>query len=135
MGISVGWSEPRRAGGLIVFICLGLGFPAFDCPAHAIVLESNPSHDARLTVAPARAVLRFNSTIEHGLSHASLEDRQGKPLAASLALRPGGPARLSIPLPVLGPGTYVLRYRVLATDGHITAGVLRFHVLAAPAQE
>ncbi|MGH8582969.1 MAG: copper resistance CopC family protein [Gammaproteobacteria bacterium] len=132
MRISVGWSEPRRGGCVIVFICLGLGFPAFDCPAHAIVLESNPSHDARLAAPPMRAVLRFNSKIEHGLSHASLEDDQGKPLAASLALQPGGTDRLSISLPVLGPGTYVLRYRVLATDGHITTGVLRFRVLAAP---
>ncbi len=132
MGISFRRSAPRRGGCLIVFMCLGLGFPAFEVPAHAIVLESNPGHDARLAAPPARAVLRFNSKLEHGLSHASLEDSQGRMLIASLALQPGGPDRLSIPLPVLGPGTYVLRYRVLATDGHITAGVLRFHVLAAP---
>ncbi|MGH8581980.1 MAG: copper resistance protein CopC [Gammaproteobacteria bacterium] len=31
-------------------------------------------------------------------------------------------------MPALAPGTFVLRYRVLAADGHITEGVLRFHL-------
>jgi len=38
------------------------------------------------------------------------------------------PDRLTIPLKPLDPGVYVLRYRVLAVDGHITEGVLRFTV-------
>jgi methionine-rich copper-binding protein CopC len=41
------------------------------------------------------------------------------------------PDRLVIPLPHLGAGVYVLRYRVLAVDGHITEGVLRFTVNVA----
>jgi copper resistance protein C len=50
----------------------------------------------------------------------------------TLALPPGGaettPDRLTIPLEALSPGAYVLRYRVLAVDGHITEGALRFTV-------
>ena len=41
------------------------------------------------------------------------------------------PDRLTIPLQPLVPGVYVLRYRVLAVDGHITEGALRFTVGAA----
>ncbi|MGH7300090.1 MAG: copper resistance protein CopC, partial [Candidatus Rokuibacteriota bacterium] len=52
------------------------------------------------------------------------------PVAVAL---PGGdmaatPDRITIPLEPLEPGVYVLRYRVLAVDGHITEGVLRFTV-------
>ena len=39
--------------------------------------------------------------------------------------------RLVIPLRPLPPGTYVVRFKVLAADGHITAGALRFSVQAA----
>ena len=42
------------------------------------------------------------------------------------------PERLVIPLQPLAPGTYVLRYRVLAADGHLTEGALRFTVGASP---
>src|SRR6202035_2242496 len=38
------------------------------------------------------------------------------------------PDRVVIPLSPLAPGVYVLRYRVLAVDGHITEGALRFTV-------
>jgi len=38
------------------------------------------------------------------------------------------PDRLVIPLGSLPPGVYVLRYKVLAVDGHITEGALRFRV-------
>jgi methionine-rich copper-binding protein CopC len=33
-----------------------------------------------------------------------------------------------IPIRSLAPGEYTLRYRVLAVDGHITEGALRFTV-------
>ena len=50
----------------------------------------------------------------------------------ALALPPADaeatPDRLTIPLEALGPGAYVLRYRVLAVDGHVTEGALRFTV-------
>ncbi len=37
--------------------------------------------------------------------------------------------RIELPLTPLAPGAYVVRYKVLAVDGHITEGVLRFSVL------
>ena len=37
-----------------------------------------------------------------------------------------------MPLSPLPPGVYVVRYRVLAADGHVTEGALRFTVKAAP---
>lgn len=37
--------------------------------------------------------------------------------------------RIVLPLGSLRPGAYVVRYKVLAADGHITEGALRFTVL------
>ena len=39
------------------------------------------------------------------------------------------PDRIVFPLGSLRPGAYVVRYKVLAADGHITEGALRFTVL------
>jgi len=105
------------------------------CPmparGHAIVLESSPTHDATLARPPERIVLRFNSKIEKRLTRVTLTAGDGATVPVPIAIQ--GPEvaaqdRLVIPLRPLGPGTYVLRYRVLATDGHITEGALRFTV-------
>ena len=102
--------------------------------AHAIVLESIPARDAVLDHAPERAILRFNSKIEKRLSRVTLSMGGGAPVAAPIANDPPGgdqqPDRLVVPLRPLPPGAYVLRYKVLSADGHITEGAIRFTVTA-----
>jgi copper resistance protein C len=98
---------------------------------HAIVLESSPVHDAVLVRSPERIVLRFNSKIEKRLTRVTLAAGDGAAVPMPIAIQaPEAEShdRLVIPLRPLGPGTYVLRYRVLAADGHITEGALRFTV-------
>ncbi len=80
--------------------------------------------------SPKTISLRLNSRIEHGLSRFTLE-RNGGQEATALLAEPRGPDRILVHLPALAPGTSVLRYRVLAADGHITEGVLRFHLTPA----
>jgi len=99
--------------------------------AHAIVLESSPIHDATLARSPERVVLRFNSKIEKRLTRVTLAAGQSAPVPVQIAMAGAeaeAPDRLVIPLGPLPPGVYVLRYKVLAVDGHITEGVLRFRV-------
>ena len=97
---------------------------------HAIVLESSPVHDAVLERAPGQVTLRFNSKIEKRFTRITLAAGDRPP---ALVAQPGDddaspPDRVVIPLSPLAPGVYVLRYRVLAVDGHITEGALRFTV-------
>ena len=97
---------------------------------HAIVLESTPVHDAVLERAPGQVTLRFNSKIEKRFTRITLAAGDRPPALVAL---PGDddaspPDRIVIPLLPLAPGVYVLRYRVLAVDGHITEGALRFTV-------
>ncbi len=98
--------------------------------AHALVLESDPAQGANLTAPPAHVLLRFNSKLEKRLSHVTLSTEKGKPVALPISVN--GQERLDrieLPLAPLAPGAYVVRYKVLAVDGHITEGVLRFSVL------
>ena len=104
--------------------------------AHAIVLESVPPRDAVLSHAPDRVVLRFNSKIEKRLSRMTLATGGAAPVPVAIATDGPGvdaqPDRLVVPLRPLPPGSYVLRYKVLSADGHITEGVLRFTVTGRP---
>ncbi len=102
---------------------------------HAIVLESTPVHEAVLKQPPARVVLRFNSKIERSLTRVTLARGDGPPRPLTIGTNPtpadDAPDRLVVPLPPLAAGVYVLRYRVLSADGHITEGALRFSVVAS----
>ena len=124
----------RRRGTAAGFAALLLsGLLAGPAHAHAIVLEASPTHDAVLAAPPVRIVLRFNSKIEHALSRVSLETAAGRPVVLPVARATElDAARLVVPLSPLAPGTYIVRYRVLAADGHVTEGALRFTIRAAP---
>ena len=103
-------------------------FPPRPASAHAIVLESEPPPDAVLGRSPARIVLRFNSKIEKRLARITLTAGRGTPISLPIAAADEAPDRVVIPLRELPPGPYVLRYKVLSADGHITEGTLRFTV-------
>jgi copper resistance protein C len=123
----------RRAAVLVALVVGPLLGGTPPAAAHAIVLESSPRHDAALAESPARIVLRFNSRIEAALSRVTIESAAGRPVALPAARDAVGEAnRLIVPLGPLAPGTYVVRYRVLAVDGHVTEGALRFTIKAAP---
>ena len=74
--------------------------------------------------------LRFNSKLEKRFTRITLAAGSQPPAPVTLPDGDGlaGPDRVVIPLAPLAPGVYVLRYRVLAVDGHITEGALRFTV-------
>jgi methionine-rich copper-binding protein CopC len=124
---------PARSAVLAVALWIAAGLAAAPpASAHAIVLESEPSADAVLERAPERVVLRFNSKIEKRLSRVTLAAGRGEAQPLALAdTSDREPDRLVVPLRPLVPGKYVVRYKVLSADGHITEGLLRFTVAAA----
>lgn len=101
---------------------------------HPIVLESSVIHDSVLARAPGEVTLRFNSKIEPRLTRATITKDDGRPVPLPLSVTDVNgnshrvPDRLVIPLRPLPRGTYVIRYKVLAADGHVTEGALRFIV-------
>jgi methionine-rich copper-binding protein CopC len=121
----------RPAAGPALLLCWALVLASPRCgSSHAIVLESSPVHDAVLERAPGQVTLRFNSKIEKRFTRVTLTAADQPPARIALPESddPAAPDRIVIPLRPLAPGVYVLRYRVLAVDGHITEGALRFTV-------
>ena len=118
-----------RAALLAGVFALG-GWGAAPAAAHAIVVESVPAADAVLDTAPDRVTLRFNSKIERRLSRVTLGPVGSLPSPVAIVEGDESPDRIVVSLPPIGPGRYVLRYKVLSADGHVTEGALRFTVAA-----
>lgn len=99
--------------------------------AHAVVVDSSPADRAVLTRIPPEVLLRFNAKLEKKLVHVKLDRADGA--TQTLTDIAPEPARVRVTLPQdLGAGAYTLHYRVLATDGHATQGVLRFTLQGLP---
>ncbi len=116
------------AAALIMLLC---AHPS-SVVAHAIVIDSSPADGAILPQPPTLIVLRFDAKIIHSLAVYDLATVDGKRITmrapANRRAVAASPDRLVIPLPRLNPGSYVLRYKVLATDGHATLGILHFSI-------
>ena len=95
--------------------------------AHAVLLESTPAKDA-VVHGPALSVrLRFNSRIDAPRSRLALV----RPDGSSETLKIPEQATqdtLSGEATGLKPGSYKIRWQVLAADGHITRGEIPFTV-------
>jgi methionine-rich copper-binding protein CopC len=98
--------------------------------AHSILMESTPKHGALLTTPPATVILRFNAKIEPAMTRiVLLDDRKHRqPLEPSPESTVD---RIIVRVPPLAPGVYTVLYKVLATDGHVTQGSIRFTVRAS----
>ena len=126
--VRAGCEALRVRSGLFVFLASILAAPT-PCAAHAVVVEAIPQQGATVTRAPDQVVLRFNVRIEQKLARVTLRSGNGTPMAlAPLHDSASRADRIVVPLPPLGAGEHEVRYRVLATDGHATQGVLRFRV-------
>lgn len=98
--------------------------------AHAVVQKASLEDAAVKPDTPTAVTLRFNSGIEEGFTKVTLVTDHGG--EQTLTVEPGaGPATVRVQLPALAAGSYGLRYKVLAVDGHVTENVLRFTVAPA----
>jgi copper resistance protein C len=95
--------------------------------AHAILEQSQPS--AGGTVAGGKVTLSFiyNSRVDRARSRLTLT----RPDQTQTVLRisqTGAPNVISTSTELTAPGTYSVRWQVLAIDGHITRGDVPFTV-------
>lgn len=93
--------------------------------AHAILVQSQPPADTTIAPGPTKIVLRYNSRIDQARSRLSL---RGTNAEMTLPLTPGTPTDQLAADGDFTPGTYVLHWQVLAVDGHMTRGDVRFTV-------
>jgi hypothetical protein len=120
---SAGLSMNRIAQLLITILFCG-ALPAW---GHAILLEATPGANQVVNVQDTTVKLRFNSRIDGPRSKLELIGPDGREHAvtieqqASPDVLTGKPAKLAA-------GSYILRWQVLAADGHITRGEIPFQV-------
>lgn len=94
--------------------------------AHAYVDTSSPADSVTLT-APREAVVRFTENVELEFSTLVVKSEAGETVSVGKVRQPA-PNTLAIDLKTLPPGAYVIQWRVLSVDTHVTDGVLKFTV-------
>jgi len=109
----------------VILVCLaGLVEPL---AAHAILVKSVPAADSAVDGPDIDVKLSFNVRIDRERSRLVLVLPNGKSVMLKI-LEQDKPDSLSARATNLTPGSYVLRWQVLASDGHITSGVIPFRV-------
>jgi methionine-rich copper-binding protein CopC len=115
----------KRVGALAAAAALLVAAPAW---AHSFLVEATPSSKDHVTASPKTVRLRFGGGVEPPYSKVTVEDADGKLLAEGREATPEKPRELGVNTPDLPPGRYVVRYRVLSTDGHVVEGNYEFFV-------
>jgi copper resistance protein C len=95
--------------------------------AHAIVMSSSPAAGAAVSGPDLPVRLHFNSRIDAKRSRLILVGPDGQQQALSIDAGPSGDLLVS-EAKGLKTGSYLLRWQVLASDGHITRGEVPFRV-------
>jgi hypothetical protein len=111
---------------VLLSIALALVYGALPAMAHAILLSAVPESQSIVSGPSVRVRLQFNSRIDGKRSRFLLV----LPDARERLITTSQPSSAVVTSEVsdLTPGIYVLRWQVLAQDGHITRGELPFRV-------
>jgi copper transport protein len=104
---------------------VALALPAI-AVAHSFLIRSDPAAGARLTKSPPLVSMYFSEPFVGGSEHVSITRSGGGALAVSAPqVRASG---IRQPLPARLSGVYVVTWRVLSDDGHISLGEFAFAV-------
>ncbi len=114
---------------LLLLLCLG----AESAAGHALVVKTSLGDRPVKPDTPTTVVFSFSQKVQLPFTKVLLVSADGG--ERSLKLTPGkSQGEVEVELPGLPAGRYLLRYNVLAIDGHFTQGVVRFQV-AAPREK
>jgi len=95
--------------------------------AHAVLVSSQPTANSTVTGPEIAVLLKYNSRVDMKHSTLTLLAPDGRVEKVAIESEPE-PGSLAARLTGLVKGAYVLRWQVLATDGHITRGKVPFQV-------
>lgn len=117
--------HPRARWLALVVVFAALWHPAV-ASAHAFPIQSEPAAGSRLATAPRQLVLRFSEPFVSSSAHISVRDAGGRVVASTPLSVEGAVVRQ--PFPATLRGVFVVSWRVLADDGHLSAGEFAFAV-------
>jgi copper transport protein len=93
--------------------------------AHAHLKESQPAEGSIVAAAPSNLVLKFSEDAQ--LTALTVQQEGGA--EQKIAPLPTAPSvQVSVPMPRLSPGKYIVSWRVVSHDNHVMAGRLRFTI-------
>ncbi len=107
---------------LIVILAVSASSPG---RAHAFLDHADPRVGST-GVAPARLELWMTEDLEPAFTKVQVFDSQGHEVDRQDARISG--ATMIVSLPKLGPGTYLVKWKAVATDTHKTTGTFKFTV-------
>ena len=108
---------------LLALLCM-VSVPTW---AHAVLQKALPAVNQVISGTSTPVELRFNSRIDGKRSKLTLVAPDGHEQVLNIAEQ-SSPDTLASQATGLMPGAYVLRWQVLAQDGHITRGEVSFKV-------
>ena len=111
-----------RSRHLGVGLLLILGAAGTLAQAHAHLRSATPADGSTVHAAPASLVLEFSEAAR--LTALWIQKQGGD--KKKLAPPQESQSRITVTLPPLGPGDYVVSWRVQGSDGHVVPGQLRF---------
>jgi len=92
--------------------------------AHAVLVSSDPPAGSTVPMGYVTFTLTFNSRIDRNRSRCDLIGANGE--RPNLTIAPGGPDE-TLQVSFIAPaGPNIIRYQVLAFDGHFTRGEIMF---------
>jgi copper transport protein len=97
--------------------------------AHAHLTQSTPADATVVTASPPNIVLRFS---EPARLMVAWIQRAEEPKQKLTPLPDKAAGEVTVALPPLKPGAYVVSWRALSDDGHVMPGQIHF-TLSAPA--
>ena len=112
--------------GMLLYLALAAPTWAW---AHASLLKSVPAQRAVLLRAPAKIQLWFSERLELRFSSLRLLDANARPMElGAVELDRDDPKSLAAAIKALPAGRYLVKYRVLSTDGHVTENEFAFSI-------
>jgi methionine-rich copper-binding protein CopC len=117
---------PARRLAVAALLTLGTGTAAH---AHAFLRHAMPAVGGTVAAAPPELTLDYTEAVEPRFSHVEVLDARGQHVdAGDLHPAPDDPKRLIVGLKPLPPGSYTVKWRVVAADTHHTEGTFTFSV-------
>ncbi|MGV1794897.1 copper homeostasis periplasmic binding protein CopC [Rhizobium sp. A37_96] len=108
---------------------LGCILAASPALAHAHLEGETPSDRSIVRASPSSLVLDFTEALNIAFSGIDIIDATGQQIQYGKPALTNGDQNLTVPLQSeLGPGSYTVKWHVLATDGHKTEGRYSFTV-------
>ena len=98
--------------------------------AHARLLQSSPAPNAQLNEAPKSLILTFSEAAQLAVLRIAAS---GKQIPIVVDHNAKASSTVTVPLPALQPGNYLVEWSALAADdGHVTHGQFEFTLVAQP---